>query len=66
MDSATVAVVNYLGRSFVVDRVRSTLLFCRLEQRAEVDRVHVKEKSACSTDAIRRWEEVGEFGRMKR
>jgi hypothetical protein len=34
-----------------------------LEQRAEVDRVYVKDKSTCSSDAFMRWEEVKEFDR---
>lgn len=31
---------------------------CYLEQRAEVDRVHVKDKSTCSLETLTRWEEV--------
>jgi hypothetical protein len=36
----------------------TTAVINYLEQRAEVDRVHVKDKSICSPDALMRWEEV--------
>lgn len=36
----------------------TTAVINYLEQRAEVDRVHVKNKSTCSSDAFIRWEEV--------
>jgi len=37
----------------------------RIEQRAEVDHVHVKDKSTCSSDALTSWEEVNKFEKEK-
>lgn len=39
----------------------TTAVINYLEQRAEVDRVHVKDKNTCSSDAFIRWEEVNEM-----
>ncbi|CAF4313135.1 unnamed protein product [Rotaria sp. Silwood2] len=38
----------------------TTAVINYLEQRAEIDRVHVKDKSTCSLDAFLRWEEKNE------
>jgi hypothetical protein len=43
----------------------TTAVINYLEQRAEVDRVHVKDKSTCSADALLRWEEVNLFDKIK-
>ena len=56
MDSGTTAVINYLGTGLLVP-LRYALI-SRLELRTEVDRVLLKEKSKCSSDAFMRWEEV--------
>ncbi len=56
MDSATKAVINYLGKLSLNIYIYSNIY--KLEQRAEVDRVHLKDKSTCSSDAFIRWEEV--------